>query len=268
MPVSSASFSRETYQSFFKESLGRVVELRDGGKKGEVDPGDVLVYRKDGKLVRTTVGITRFEQAKMQLCVVNAAKQFAAAGVNFSGRSADDACNKKFWWMGFGGRLGVRADVKPSDAINDVFKNGSMYGMECATATMIILYKAILDRVGPEDFDRSFAKLKIFRWQEEDADFTAAKQVGKLPGFLPGDHTYFKNPDASAENSSWGGENVIYLGDGMYFGHGVGLATKDEVLDCLNSLRRENATRKAFRDNFELRLDPKKIAKLDLNPAR
>jgi protein-glutamine gamma-glutamyltransferase len=258
--------SREDYQSYLREALGRKVELRDTGKRGEVDPGDVMTYRKDGKLHRVKLGTTRFEQARIQLGVVSAARQFADAGVSFAGTDADYAVNKSLWWMGYGGRMGVRAGVKPSDAINDIFKNGDQYGMECATATMVILHKAILDRIGPEDFDQAFARLKLFRWTDKDTDFQETERVGKLPGFVPGDHTYFKNPDFAPEHSAWQGENVIYLGNGEYFGHGVGIADEKQIVEMLNSLRKPNARVGARRDDFELRLDPKNLAKLDVTP--
>ena len=34
-------------------------------------------------------------------------------------------------------------------------------------------------------------------------------------------HYYIANPDASDENSAFRGENVLYLGDGNYYAHGI-----------------------------------------------
>lgn len=258
--------SHTEFQSYLRETLGTSAVLKDAGKRGQVDPGDVLVYRKDGRLVRTTLGKTRFAQGNMQLSIVRAARAFDKAGVSFASKSGEDRVNKDLWWMGFGGRMGVRAHVKPSDAINDIFKNGEKYSMECATATMVILYKGILDRIGPVDFDREFSRLRIFRWDEPHKSYEAVKREGDLPGFMPGDHTYFKNPDFHPAHSAWQGENVIYLGDGQYFGHGVGIKTEAELLSTLNSLRKDNARVSAFRDDFEVRIDHRRIAKLDLHP--
>ena len=81
-----------------------------------------------------------------------------------------------------------------------------------------------------------------------------------------GDHTYFKNPDFDPAHSAFQGENVIYLGDGMYFGHGLGVVSEQGVIDSLNGLRKPGATKTAYRDDFELRLDGGKIAGLDLDP--
>lgn len=259
--AASVTLNRKMYEAYFKEVNG--AELKDAGKPGEVDAGDVLIKNGQRKL---TLGKDRFEKARMQLHVVAAAKAFAAAGVKFSGSSREDAVNKNLWWMGYGGKMGVRQGVKPSDAINDIFENGDQYGMECATATMVILHKAILDRIGPDDFDSAFAKLKLFRWSIEDPEFTEVKRQGKLPGYLPGDHTYFRNPDFDPSNSAFQGENVIYLGNGEYFGHGLGIKSEREVIKGLNDLRRPGATRSAFRDDFEVRLSPKGIAALDLQP--
>ncbi len=264
MPITGPKLGHTSFQNLLKEVYGSSLVLKDAGKKGVVDPGDILVFTdKGGRLVKTRLGKTRYEQARMQLLVVNAARQFAAAGVAFSGSSREDKVNQRLWWMGYGGKMGVRQGTRPSEALNDIFKNGRLYGMECATATLVILYKAILDRIGPKDFDVAFAKTRLFRWEIEDDDFKKAKRTGKLPGFWPGDHTYFKNPEFDPSNSAFQGENVIYLGKGEYFGHGLGIVTERELIDSLNSLRRPGARKSAFRDDFELRIDPKTIAKLD-----
>ncbi len=267
MAVGKVTHTHAETEKILKEVYGPSAVLRDAGLKGKVDPADVFVYRDGkGKLVKTTLGKTRTQQAAMQLNIVKAAKSFDAAGVNFSGSSKTDKVNKDLWWMGYGGKMGVRQNVKPSDAINDIFKNGGKYGMECATGTMVVLYKGILDTIGPADFDRAFAKTRLFRWDIKDDDFKAAEKSGKLPGFWPGDHTYFKNPDFDPSNSAFQGENVIYLGDGMYFGHGLGIVSEKGVIESLNGLRKPGATRSAVRDDFELRLDGGKIAMLDLDP--
>ncbi|MFZ5472183.1 MAG: hypothetical protein ACOZIN_22355 [Myxococcota bacterium] len=264
MPVRAPSFGHESFQNLLREVYGARLTLKDGGKKGVVDPSDILILRqKSGKLVKTKLGKTRYEQAKMQLHVVSAARAFADAGVAFSHSSKTDRVNQKLWWMGYGGKMGLRQGKRPSDAVNDVFTNGHKYAMECATATLLILYKGILDRIGPKDFDEAFAKTRLFRWEIEDDDFTKAKRTGKLPGFWPGDHTYFKNPDFDPAHSAFQGENVIYLGKNEYFGHGTGILTKKELVELLNSMRRPGSSRSAFRDGFELRLDPKHIGKLD-----
>jgi hypothetical protein len=267
MPVGKVTHSHAEVESLLKEVYGPSAVLRDAGMPGKVDPADVFVYQNGkGKLVKTTLGKTRHQQAQVQLNIVKAARAFHAAGVNFAGNSRQDKVNTELWWMGYGGKMGVRRGVKPSDAINDIFKNGSKYGMECATGTMVVLYKGILDTIGPADFDRAFAKTRLFRWDLKDDDFKAAEKVGKLPGYWPGDHTYFKNPEFDPANSAFQGENVIYLGGGQYFGHGLGIVSEQGVIDSLNNLRRPGATKSAFRDDFELRLHGGTIAKLDLDP--
>lgn len=55
------------------------------------------------------------------------------------------------------------------------------------------------------------------------------------PGFkgtlVPGDYTYFNNWQVAPEWAAMGarGENVFYLGDGKYYGHGMGIVTEQEV---------------------------------------
>ncbi len=268
MALDRVKFSTNDFQKYLKETLGASATLVDGkkGLKGIADPGDVLVYKNSkGKVVKTTLGETRFEQGQLQLAIVKAAKDFWNAGVDFSGKWNTDRVNDQFWWKNYSGKMGVRMGQSPSEAITDIFKHGDKYAFECATATMVILHKAILDVVGPKDFDAKFDHFKLFRWQIKDADFLAAEKVGQLPGYQPGDHTYFKNPQFDPSNSAFQGENVIYLGDGQYFGHGIGLVSEQELVNDLNDLRAPNATKSAYRDNFELRLNAKKLAKLDIS---
>ena len=262
-------FGFDEYNRILKEVFGEDAVLRDkpnGKLPGHVDAGDTFEYVKDGRRVKTTLGKTRFEQARMNAHVVKAAREMAASGADFSGRSADDRANKDLWWMGYGGKLGVRQNVKSSDAIKDVFENGDKYAFECATGNLLVYYKAILDRIGPEDFDREFPKLRLFRWDIKDDDLLAAEKTGKFKDHWPGDHNYFSNPDFAPEHSAWQGENTIYLGGGEYFGHGIGIESGDSILSTLNSLRKEGARKKAYLNPSAVRLDGSVIAKLDQEP--
>ena len=259
----------EQMKAVLAEVFGPKAVIEDKGKRG-LDPADVVVFRdKKGKIAKTVeLGASNFMQAKIQASIINAAKAFGAAqvagnGVGFANKSGQDRVNQELWWMGYGGKMGVRQNVRPSDAINDVFAHGEKYACECATGTLLILYKGILDAIGPKDFDVAFAKTRLFRWEIKADAFKAAEREGNLPGFWPGDHTYFKNPEFDPALPQWQGENVIYLGQGMFFGHGVGTKTGPEIIDALNNIRKPGATQEAKRLKFELRLDGGEIAKLD-----
>ena len=47
-------------------------------------------------------------------------------------------CNPAFWNRTVDGGFELKSGVNPSDAINDIFINSSMYGTECATASRIV----------------------------------------------------------------------------------------------------------------------------------
>lgn len=263
-------FGFDTFEGILREVYGPEARLLDrprGRLPGHVDANDRFEYVKDGRVVRTQLGKRRFEQARMNAHIVAAAREMAESGVSFSGRSKDDRVNQTLWWMGYGGKMGARMGVKSSDAIRDVFENGHLYAFECATGNLLVYYKAILDRIGPEDFDVHFPKLRLFRWDIEDDDFTAAKKVGSFGEIWPGDHVYFDNPDFDPAHSAWQGENTIYLGGGTYFGHGIGVESGEKIASTLDSLRRPGATRKAAPDLQHLvRIDGGRIAALDQRP--
>lgn len=262
-------FGFDVYESILKEAFGpeaRLVDRPRAGLPGHVDPADAFEYVKDGRVVKTMLGKTRFEQARMNAHIVRAAREMAASGAGFASRSAEDRVNKELWWLGYGGKMGVRMGVPSSKAIRDVFENGEKYAFECATGNLLVYYKAILDRIGDEDFDREFPKLRLFRWDIKDDDLVAAEKNDVFPDRWPGDHVYFSNPDFAPENSAWQGENTIYLGGGEYFGHGIGIESGDEILATLDSLRKPGARRKAYVHEKTSRIDGSVIAKLDTSP--
>jgi protein-glutamine gamma-glutamyltransferase len=50
--------------------------------------------------------------------------------------------------------------------------------------------------------------------------------------FIPGDAVYFENPDNSG--APWLGENTIYLGNKLFFAHGIGVKSKEAIIMELN----------------------------------
>jgi protein-glutamine gamma-glutamyltransferase len=81
------------------------------------------------------------------------------------------------------------------------------------------------------------------------------------PDFLPGDCRYFKNPDVNPLTPEWQGENAIEMGDGTYFGHGIGMRNEEAIIEALNRNRIEGsdvpayltktATRPSFKSLFK-----------------
>ncbi|MFH1809672.1 MAG: hypothetical protein ABIJ09_13075 [Pseudomonadota bacterium] len=249
----------------------RIVDSARSGVPGQVDAKDTLEFVKGGTTVSKALGVDGTEDLVFRKHVVDAAYALAAGGASFSGHHSTDKVNKTLWTMGYGGKMAVRKFMpdgsigKPSAALRDIFENGQQYGFECATAMMVIYHKAILDHIGDAAFDKLFSEprmLAFFRWDIEDSDFKDVKRLTMKPmPLVPGSHYYYKNPDASDANSAFGGENVIYLGDGKYYAHGcVGdegtyIIDEKDLMRTLSALRRPGATAMPFRIDMEMHMD-------------
>lgn len=157
--------------------------------------------------------------------------------------------NPDIWTKQRNGYL-LKQNVLPSKAILDIFENGQEYSFECSTAIVIIFYYAVLQSIRVDAFNVLYQNLLIWDWSY-DEDLPIVTQVGT--DFIPGDVLYFYNPDF--KNPAWIGENTVYLGEDLYFGHGIGMKSKEGMIEALNSLRKEGATRSAFLLEQHSRLD-------------
>ena len=94
----------------------------------------------------------------------------AAAALNRSGLDFEifrkSRCNPEYWIRRDDGGFSLRPGVKASDAIRDVYRNGSKYGTECATAMQLVYYKALLDIFPEEAFNKMFRDITLMNWQE------------------------------------------------------------------------------------------------------
>lgn len=161
-------------------------------------------------------------------------------------------CNEEYWQRTALGGFQLRPGVSSSIAIRDIFKNGKMYGTECATAMIIIFYKALLELYDEEMFNHLFANLLLYTW-DYDRDL---KLITKTAGdIVPGDLVYFKNPQVNPASIEWQGENAIYLGNSFYYGHGVGVKTKEQIIYLLNDRRIPSAFISAYLTDFITRID-------------
>lgn len=151
-------------------------------------------------------------------------------------------CNPAYWILTPQGGFRLRGNVRPSAAIRDIYWNGHLYSFECATAIIILYYKAVLNVIPDELFDRLFANLYLFSW-EYDRDL--AVRTVRTSEFLPADVLYFDNPDVDPLKPEWQGENAVNLGNGLYFGHGIGIRDAAGIITSLNRHRRRGATRSA-----------------------
>lgn len=191
-------------------------------------------------------------ELKMRSNTVAAAKAMYASDVSFATFSKS-RCNPQYWIRTPDGGFLLRPGVPPAVGVNDIFENGHLYAFECAGAIIIMLYKAVLETIGPAVFNYYFQNLFLRSW-EYDRDIRLLTTYN-LNDIYPGDVLYFKNPDHHPATPEWQGENVIMLDDNLYFGHGIGIGTGADIIAALNRARFPGARRSAFLQNLVLRPD-------------
>jgi len=155
-------------------------------------------------------------------------------------------CNKDYWDRMPDGGFALKASVRPSEAIRDIYKNSHKYGTECATAMLIVYYKALLEVFGDEAFDDTFTGIYLMNWHRIEPLLREVGFMSKAKIFLPGDRRYFKNPDVDPATPELQGENVIDLGGGYYYGHGFGRHRAETFIRLLNQNRTEDADEEAY----------------------
>ncbi|WZL72533.1 protein-glutamine gamma-glutamyltransferase [Clostridiaceae bacterium 35-E11] len=154
-------------------------------------------------------------------------------------------CNSDYWKRTDEGGFLLKEGVTPADGIQDIFINSAKYATECATAIVIIYYKAILNIFPQSLFNEMFSTIYLMNWKDLDEDL-GIRYYKNLSDYLPGDCRYFKNPDVDPLTPEWQGENVIDLGEGRYYGHGIGIKTADGIIQSLNRHRKIGATESAY----------------------
>lgn len=182
----------------------------------------------------------------MRANIVKAAYALNDSGAGFADFK-NSRCNERFWILTDQGGFQLRNSVTPADGIRDIFANGHQYAFECATATVIVLYKGVLDSIEEPVFNRLFADLLLYDWHY-DPDLHLLQEQGSSQA-LPGDVLYFANPDHDPQRPEWQGENVVKVGPDLYYGHGIGIESAEAIIDALNQTRGPNATRSAYLTN-------------------
>ncbi|PEL10699.1 protein-glutamine gamma-glutamyltransferase [Bacillus sp. AFS017336] len=189
--------------------------------------------------------------------IILSARAMYQSRINFA-VFAKSRCNPMYWQlMGTGGFL-LRQGVKPSDAIKDIFINSPYYAFECATAMVIIFYNAVLNLIGENQFNKIFQNIYLYGWHA-DPDLGINAQYAPI---IPGDVVYFNNPDVSPLTPEWRGENAVVLGDGTFFGHGLGIMPAEQIIFTLNRMRRPGAFRSAYLTNSVTRPNINHLAQL------
>ncbi len=193
----------------------------------------------------------------LQINIVNSAKDLDKSDMGFN-VFRKSKCNITYWDRTDEGGFLLKKEVKPSDAINDIFVNSSKYGTECATAMVIIYYKALLNIFPEKLFNELFPNIHLLNWHYISSNLYLEQYEDKTV-FFPGDCRYFINPDVNPLKPEWKGENVIYLGNGTYFGHGIGIATGNGIINGLNKNRKSGSKKSAFLLDSVSRLNSKNL---------
>ncbi|WP_434284114.1 protein-glutamine gamma-glutamyltransferase [Clostridium botulinum] len=194
---------------------------------------------------------------KLRSNIVESARELDRSDLSFT-TFRRSRCNRDYWQRTDEGGFLLKEHVKASDAIKDIFINTSKYGTECATAIVIIYYKALLNVLPEKLFNEMFPSIYLFDWQYLNRNLHV-ESYGGVTEFFPGDCQYFKNPDVNPATPEWQGENVINLGDGTYYGHGIGITSANGIIRELNRNRRRGATESAFLTDSVTRLNSKEI---------
>lgn len=239
-----------------------------------IDPGTIAAQYRPGSTERRIIDILSSSekvyvydtpgQLKFELDlrknIVTAAKELYESDLAFK-VFRKSMCNPDYWHRTEEGGFLLESNVKPSDAIRDIYVHSSKYGTECATAIIIVYYKALLDTFPEELFDRLFPEIYLMNWQHLDSEL-GITQYNKPADYLPGDVRYFKNPDVDPLTPEWQGENVFDLGRGRYYGHGIGIGTADEIIDALNRHRESDSETSAYLLDLAKRLNFKGLAQV------
>ncbi|MGB2991420.1 MAG: protein-glutamine gamma-glutamyltransferase [Paenisporosarcina sp.] len=206
------------------------------------------------------IGELSFE-LKLRKNIILSARAMNQSNVRFE-RFSNSRCNPQYWHLTNTGGFLLRHGVKPSDAIQDIYMNSSQYAFECATAKVIIYYHALLNVLGESLFNQFFQNMYLYGWH---ADPDLGKNVTYTTHFLPGDVVYFENPDFHPQTPYWRGENAVVLGDGTFFGHGLGIMTAEQMIHALNQARMPGTNQSAYLTNIVARPSFNHLAKLSIS---
>jgi len=193
--------------------------------------------------------------------IVSAARALARSRFSFA-VFHKSRCNEDYWDRTASGGFDLKEGAVPSEAVMDIYTNGGKYATECATAILVVYYRALLETYGAGRFNALFPRIHLMNWSGLDPLIREAGTPKKAADQLPGDRGYFRNPEVDPETPEWQGENVIILSDTLYYGHGIGVTRAEGIIRGLNAHRKEGATQSAYLMDEVGRPDFKKLAAL------
>ena len=197
-------------------------------------------------------------ELNLRKSIVNAARNLSRTHFSFR-VFRKSKCNPDYWHRTSEGGFSLQNGVKPSKAVEDIIRHSSRYGTECATAMVIVYYLALVDLLPEELFNQLFSEIYLMNWQHLDRELGIVDQI-HVADYLPGDGRYFKNPDVDPLTPEWQGENTFDLGNGTYYGHGIGIASAEKMIDALNEKRIDDSHVSAYLMSSAKRLNFKGLA--------
>lgn len=232
---------------------------------------DLIIQKYPGKIesiiVKTMInssGKYRFRsldqldfEVKTRLSIIDVSRRLAKSSFDF--KVFDETiCNPKYWKRTQEGGFLLLPNANPFVAIKDILHNSHLYGTECSTAIIIVFYLALVEVLPEELFNKLFKNIHLMDWTYIDNDLGLTKY--RYPAdYFPGDCRYFNNPGHNPSTPEWQGENVIDLGDGTYYGHGMGILSKDQIIKELNENRRMNSTQSSYLLKMATRINFKSL---------
>lgn len=193
--------------------------------------------------------------------IIEASRQLNRSGMSFS-IFRKSRCNTRYWERTSEGGFISRRDVRPNDATFDIFVNGRRYATECATAMVMVYYKALLSIYPEQLYNQIFPQIYLMNWHNLDPLLEEIGDTRESADFLPGDRLYFANPDVDPIHAYMQGENVIDLGNGTYYGHGIGIGNEKKIIRVLNQYRKPDAEVSAYLLNVVGRPNFRKLANI------
>lgn len=179
------------------------------------------------------------DQLKFELdyrrAIIIASRELNRSRLSFS-TFRNSRCNPVYWERTDEGGFLLKAGAIPVRAIVDIYANSFLYATECATAIVIVYYKALADILPAASFNELFPRPYLMNWMHVD-NYLGVNTYRNQAEYLPADCRYFRNPDVDPLTPEWQGENAIDLGNGTYYGHGIGITTADGIITALNRHR-------------------------------
>lgn len=244
----------ETERNLLSTALFGAHGILDSDRSGSITPGDVA-FTKFGRTSHLVLSDSIATAVALRTAIVKSCQEIAKVKNPFgdnkftsslwekkSGYDIRDHLSQSGWMIPYV----LKSGVKPSAALDDMVKNPNNYKFECATAIVIVHYRAMQKLLGNEKFDSVFQNMIIGPW-ESDEKFNAIFTSQEMDHTIQetGIYGYYQNHDVSQEGlkAGWQGENVIFINydeykkDWLCYGHPFGIEYASKIKEKLDSHR-------------------------------